>query len=92
MVPLLKPADSVEDEHQEYKESLMQEVHTQKVLMLQCSKALTICKNTWEFHASMEHAEAERGLLLSSECVTISLQCIQFVWVHGLSEEFPISL
>jgi hypothetical protein len=74
MIPLLKPVEpacSVEGEQEKYKESLMQEVHTQKVLMLQCSKALSICKTTREFHASVEHAEAERALLLSSECVCI---------------------
>jgi hypothetical protein len=74
MIPMLKPVDpasSVEDEQQKYKESLMQEVHTQEVLMLQCSKALSICRTTREFYASVEHAEAERGLLLSSKCFTI---------------------
>jgi hypothetical protein len=68
---MLKPEETVaatalEDEQQKYKESLLQEVYAQKVLMSQCSKALSICKTTREFRASVEHVEAERGLLLSS--------------------------
>jgi hypothetical protein len=76
MIPLLKPVEpaaattSLEDEQQKYKESLRRQLYTQKVHMLQCSKALGICKTTLEFHASVEHVEAERGLLLSSECIT----------------------
>ena len=60
----------LEDAQEKYKESVLQEIYTQKVLMLQCSKAVSICKTTYEFHASVERVEAERGLLLSSECVT----------------------
>jgi len=60
----------LEDAQEKYKESVLQEIYTQKVLMLQCSKAVSICKTTCEFHASVERVEAERGLLLSSECVT----------------------
>jgi hypothetical protein len=75
VIPILKPVDhdastSLEDDQQKYKESLKRELYTQKVLMLQCSKALSICNTTWEFYASVEHAEAERGLLLSGKCIT----------------------
>ena len=76
VVPILVPEEPVaaacplQDTHEKYKESVMQEVYIQKVLMLQCSKAVSMCKTTWKFHASVEHVEAERGLLLSSECIT----------------------
>ena len=76
MTPILEPEEPVaatcplEDAQEKYKESVLQEIYTQKVLMLQCSKAVTICKTSCEFHASVERVEAERGLLLSSECVT----------------------
>ncbi|XP_023705185.1 anillin isoform X2 [Cryptotermes secundus] len=84
-IPILKPADtaaaatSLEDEQQKYKESLRRELYTQKVLMLQCSKALSICKTTREFHASVEHVEAERGLLLSSCRCQAALKEIEHV-------------
>ena len=76
MIPIMEPEEPVaaacplEDSQEKYKESVMQEIYTQKVLMLQCSKAVSICKTTSEFHASVERVEAERGLLLSSECIT----------------------
>ena len=56
----------------------MQEIYTQKVLMLQCSKAVSICKTTCEFRASVERVEAERGLLLSSECIANFMAGILF--------------
>jgi hypothetical protein len=84
MIPILKPEEPVAaacplaDAQEKYKESLMQDVYTQKVLMLQCSKAVSICKTNWEFHASLQRVEAERGLLLSSECITNFIADILF--------------
>ena len=73
MIPILETEEPVpavcplEDAQEKYKESVMQEIYTQKVLMLQYSKAVSICMTTCEFRASVERVEAERGLLLSSE-------------------------
>jgi hypothetical protein len=75
MIPILEPEEPVdaacplEDAQEKYKESVMQEIYTQKILMLQCSKAVSICMTTCEFRASVERVEAERGLLLASECI-----------------------
>ncbi|XP_069682002.1 anillin-like isoform X2 [Periplaneta americana] len=63
-----------EERERKYKELLVQEVYSQKVLMAQCSKALGICKNTREFYASIEHVEAERGLLLASHRCRAALE------------------
>jgi hypothetical protein len=83
MIPILEPEEPVApasplEDAQKYKESVMQEIYTQKVLMLQCSKAVNICKTTGEFRASVERVEAERGLLLSSECITNFIADILF--------------
>ena len=85
MTPILEPEEPIaaacplEDAHEKYKESVLQEIYTQKVLMLQCSKAVSICKTTCEFRASVERVEAERGLLLSSECVTNFIANLMFI-------------
>ena len=79
MVPILEPEEPVtaacplEDAQEKYKESVMQEIYTQTVLMLQFRKAVSFCMTTCGFRASVERVEAERGLLLSSECITDSI-------------------
>jgi hypothetical protein len=84
MVPILEPEESVvavcplEDAQEKYKESVMQELYTQNVHMLQCSTAVSICKATCEFHTSVERVEAERGLLLSSESISNFIADILF--------------
>jgi hypothetical protein len=84
MIPILEPEEPVaaacplEDAQEKYKESVMKEIYTQKVLMLQYSKAVSICMTAWEFRASVERVEAERGLLLSSECITNYIADILF--------------
>jgi hypothetical protein len=84
VIPILEPKEPVaavcplEDAQEKYKESVMQELYTQKAHMLQCSKAVSICKATCEFRASVERVEAERGLLLSSESITNFIADILF--------------
>jgi hypothetical protein len=83
MIPILEPEEPVAaactlEDAQKYKESVMQEMYTQQVLIMQCSKAVNICKTSWEFRASVERVEAERGLLLSSECITNFIADIWF--------------